>query len=119
MTEYYTTRSLSTAAAAIEQGFEGCESYACRWWYDGLHQMIMTDNIVKEWRFPKTPHNVALMYPVTGDIIKTQDPNDKHRYQLGYWEHVSCYSLLSAPTIITRTINSKPVPMPVWDKEEV
>jgi len=63
MTEYFYTSWLVYAAAAIEQGFEGCETlyridYRGGCWHKSF---ILTNDYESNWRFPRTPHNEALM----------------------------------------------------------
>jgi hypothetical protein len=73
MTNYYTTQSLATAAAAIEQGFEGCETYEHRAiGFFVLPKWYTVNNIhdgQRQWRFPRTPHNVALMDVQKKDVV--------------------------------------------------
>jgi hypothetical protein len=69
MTEYFYTSSLVYAAAAVEQGFENGESCETRkhgehWWDEVLFDFC------DKWRFPKTPHNVALMNKQEFDVVK-------------------------------------------------
>ena len=121
--ENYTTSSLVYAAAAIEQGFEGCEY---RYTNEGQIKWIKgNDYAAHYWRFPKKPHNVALMELQMDDVAQV------HRWH-AYTDEEQPASVIMMPymrisivelrdrlrssadyTIILR--NNKP--FPVWDKE--
>jgi hypothetical protein len=67
MTEYFYTSSLVYAAAAVEHRFEGGESLRITGW-ENMNYSI--GEFAKLWRFPKTPHNVALMNKQEFDVVK-------------------------------------------------
>lgn len=131
MTEYYTTRSLATAAAAIEQGFDGIEAntYPNGWVHcDKMKQKEkgLLDPNWYAWRFPKTPHNVSLMDGKEGDFVLVNGG-----IYSGYGQYKADYSgnLYIIRDELLRDIGSPPFnytiihrnnkPFPVWDKEEV
>ena len=112
MTEYYTTQSLATAAAAIEQGFEDGQT-STSYQDGGFHEGVDLD-IGEEWRFPKTPHNEALMEVMVDDTV--EDP-------MGYG-HVTIHEVYGISSAFCRQENCKIIyrnnkPFPVWDKEGV
>lgn len=120
MNEYYTTRSLATAAAAIEQGFEGCETKDV---FDNWRPWF-ANNPTSKYRFPKTQHNVALMDGKEGDFVLV----DGGIYS-GYGQYKADYSgsLYIIRDELLRDIGSPPFnytiihrnnkPFPVWEKE--
>jgi hypothetical protein len=142
MTDYYTTTSLATAAAAIEQGFEGCETvYDYLDTEDGVpvpypvHQFVAehsgsNDYEINSWRFPKTPHNVGLMIPLVGDLLSDGK-------LAGYFEKFTLVESLDedndeyyeAPSVRMydttwalhyedyRIVERNNKPFPIWDKE--
>jgi hypothetical protein len=150
MTEYYTTSELGHAWFAIFQGFERCETYVDRFdWNINLMQNGETETTgysknlyvayfiaesfnAKKWRFPKTPHNMALMKEQDGDIVFYEDEGVGSIYG-NYFEDDFLYVQWAAHSrldslflyvgrkikIISRMINGKPQPFPVWDKERV
>lgn len=107
--EYYTTSHLGYADFAMKHGFEKIETLFEHYQYDeykwekGFIQKDHVDEDGSEWislgkyRFPKTPHNVALMNVTLNDITT-------HNGDL-------------VTIILARRINGVLVPMPVWDKE--
>ena len=131
MTEYYTTQSLATAAAAIEQGFEGCETKDIYMrdmrWLKGFYS-APTEN---QWRFPRTPHNDSLMQIQLGDVVKYKHPHAaSNSFRVGIVQEiikdgnsilVSGYDYKYAPYLTPEelTIIDRNGSFPVWDKEAV
>jgi hypothetical protein len=123
--EYFTTSSLVYAAAAIEQGFEGCETNIIGY-SEWTKQFIPSVLGTLQHRFPKTPHNVALMEAREGDMIMfrgkfgayviSSDSYTIPAQKESNCDH--CFSVLDGGTLKGKTIirrNNKP--FPVWDKE--
>jgi hypothetical protein len=114
--DYYTTSSLVYTAAAIEQGFEGINGSLY------IAGFIPSDST---WRFPKTPHNVALMEARSEDYLQIIGGHYHGNVMQGkISEHYKCRwtgwneeddypADYSGYKIIQR--NNKP--FPVWDKE--
>ena len=108
MTEYFYTSELGYADFAVKHGFEGVEAlkHTGKW---SVTRYWKEDG--KAWRFPRTPHNEALMGVKEGDVII--DSNGKQRpYIYNRCNYIYAKNL---ETIIYR--NNKP--FPVWDKEEI
>lgn len=147
--EYYTTQSLATAAAAIEQGFEGCLSCYrdemfkgtdSEWSnYEGLliSGWLDAGEPITEWRFPRTPHNEALMEVQLKDwchyILYLDNPNFNDGY-LGMIDGVYGQNRITLDNYQgTKTLTPNPYltskhltiihrnnkPFPVWDKDGV
>jgi hypothetical protein len=98
MTEYYVTSELINAVAAIKQGFE-LQEYA----YNHITQGIIWEDYdvdfftmlcldADKWRFPKTPHNMALMQPILDDIVT--------------WYEEGSYSELRYVGIVSQVLNN-------------
>lgn len=129
MTEYYYTQSLATAAAAIEQGFDDVESthYDAEkkdFWYKGFFQIVDSDYECCKWRFPKTPHNVALMEKKVFDVVVENGSSAGNVYCYGNGDLYASWgendhAINDNMVIIARKINEKYEPFPVWDKDEV
>jgi hypothetical protein len=135
--EYYTTSHLGYAYFAMKHGFKGVQTL---WYSDDDEKEEWRDGLVQEnsrdtdddfyyysvgvYRFPKTPHNVALMKKIKGDIVVDcyGCPGEVIKRPDGCLEadfgEGSCRDL-DALTILSRPINGELVPMPVWDKEVV
>jgi hypothetical protein len=122
MTEYFYTSSLVYAAAAIEQGFEGGESLRITGWENMFYSI---GEYAEEWRFPRTPHNDALMAKREFDVVKQVGKtiafdkigivqyNMNHKLRVHHRGFDDLY--LDNWIIIYRNNN----PFPVWDKEGV
>lgn len=112
MNEYYYTHSLATAASAIEQGFEDCETYdkgLFRKEYE-WHKGFDPRTEYEQWRFPKSPHNVALMKPKINDLVFTSEKD----YCIINYDAELFDIKHGVETVIYR--NNKP--FPVWGKIE-
>jgi hypothetical protein len=148
MTKYYTTQSLATAAAAIEQGLEGCETLydrckdkaeyekklqrPAKYISEGFFTDTNYDDdkihicLPRQWRFPRTPHNVALMEVQHNDFIKdpkclqsvaTVEKIPTNKSIKIYWDGDEFYDDYDKENHVIIYRNNKP--FPVWDKEGV
>lgn len=112
MTKYYYTDSLMAAISARDFGVEFLTGRGRALIYDGKWH-CPDDGIDSEYmgeKFTVHPDSYHIFEPQAGDIVITQCPRDVHRFQLGYWEDVSCHDLLGTPRIIQR--NGKLFPWP-------
>ena len=126
MTEYFYTSELGYADFAVKHGFNGVEAlkYTGKW---SVTRYWREDGI--KWRFPRTPHNEALMGKQELDIVKhigkTIAFNKvgiiSYNMNRKLYVHHSGFDDLHIDNwiIIERNINGKPYPFPVWDKEGV
>jgi hypothetical protein len=70
-TEYFYTTSRATEEIALEQGFEGREFILYDKWHSPDNQEYAPfEGNALAWRFPKTPHNAALMDYAIGDVVR-------------------------------------------------
>jgi hypothetical protein len=134
MTEYYTTTQLGIAYFALLHKFEGIETLTgsiqekwrvVRYWQDG-----------KAWRFPKTPHNLAIMEPIVGDYVQakfhahiggtiSRITGDRLWLsfpftaddETGVWKYRDDMFCMTKKTAIIMLRNNQL--FPVWDKEKV
>lgn len=122
MTTYFYTQSLATAAAAIEQGFEKIETDKG----NGKYKVIRYwSEDGKAWRFPKTPHNVALMEVQEGDLLQIIGGHYHGSVATGNVPEHMKEKWTGKPAIQPRDFvgttiiyrNNKP--FPVWDEEGV
>jgi len=69
MTEYFYTTQLGYADFAVKQGFENPQAWTgmMTGWAEGLYGR---ENVGNNYRFHKTPHNVALMNKQEFDVVK-------------------------------------------------
>ena len=122
MIEYFYTSELGYADFAVKHGFEGVEAlkYTGKW---SVTRYWKEDG--KAWRFPRTPHNEALMAKREFDVVKQIGKTIAFN-KIGIIQADSRLKLFVQPDgfrdydldnwIIIERNNE---PFPVWDKEGV
>jgi hypothetical protein len=124
MTEYFYTTQLGYADFAVKHGFEQPQAWTgiMTGWAEGLYGR---ENVGNNYRFHKTPHNVALMNKQEFDVVKQIGKTIAFN-KVGIIEYglnrklIVRHSGFDDPHIDNWVINERNnIPFPVWDKEGV